>query len=526
MEKINISDKSIKFLKLRCLSDLAYGQNHPASKAIRCGTLERKTRFLKFYNSGFYVLTSSGFLHQFKSEKHDCDQIPIMSLFLRECEICECSSADSQIYKFSLKEKKHNNDHKVYTWIFRTKTYQELLDWYNDIKKFTGISHMAGKELRDYILALQTKNTVDDRAENDRNGISDEKKRHSLLSNHDFKNDVDIMTSISSALYETEKLQTSNVEHDEHIVSEKEVVNLDGLINENIIIEKDLRNETDLINKKDTCSDEKNALSSSLDNNVSIIKEESSGKNVLFDAPILLDTSSACLNDSVSLKEMTILKSSLSDSSSTNNCNRNCNRSGSLHVVSESQTNNQKLHVVSKPLTDNSELVIELDSELSHPELLMESESQLNHSELVTKLDSQSTHSKLVMQSNSHLDQELSMSASSELCQLPSMCLSVQSKFKENLDQSSSNTDTVNISKDKLDFEDISSVYIKSLNSSMNEKCDISNMPITEVLDSAESLCPQDSLTKLDCQSLSAISSSVILEKSNSKENLQECIQE
>lgn len=100
---------SVNFRKLRYFCDLLYAQNHPAVKEIRSGFLQRRTRFLKSYNIRFYVLTASGFLHQFKSDNLSSYQIPQLSLCLRDCEICELSSADSQTYKFSLKGSKNGN---------------------------------------------------------------------------------------------------------------------------------------------------------------------------------------------------------------------------------------------------------------------------------------------------------------------------------------------------------------------------------------------------------------------------------
>ena len=64
-------------------------QNHPATKPLIAGTLERKSRALgalKGYSSGYYVITPSKYLHEFKDDDDvRKDPTPELSLYLPDC---------------------------------------------------------------------------------------------------------------------------------------------------------------------------------------------------------------------------------------------------------------------------------------------------------------------------------------------------------------------------------------------------------------------------------------------------------
>lgn len=66
-------------------------QNHRATQPLIQGSLERKMGLLKKYDSGFYAVTPSKFLHQFKSDDNlSSDPSPELSLYLPECTIGGC----------------------------------------------------------------------------------------------------------------------------------------------------------------------------------------------------------------------------------------------------------------------------------------------------------------------------------------------------------------------------------------------------------------------------------------------------
>lgn len=110
--------------------------------AVREGYLERRSKFLKNYSSAWYVLTCS-FIHEFKSNDRKKDPHPVMSLPLDSCTVSDHSKDDGKtngVYKFILTSKLASAlMHKTHKWVFRTNTYQDMIDWFNDIKKMTSL---------------------------------------------------------------------------------------------------------------------------------------------------------------------------------------------------------------------------------------------------------------------------------------------------------------------------------------------------------------------------------------------------
>lgn len=448
---------SVNFRKLRYFCDLLYAQNHPAVKEIRSGFLKRRTRILKSYNSRFYVLTASGFLHQFKSDNFSSNQIPQMSLCLRECEICEHSPSDSQTYKFSLKGFKNGNSRRIHTFIFKTSTYDEMIDWYNDIKKFTGLLNMPENEFRDYIVALQTGNSSDRQATNIPNDASCQENKFSLV----LKDDVNIMTSASNNFYEA-KSPVHNGQTDD--MTNKEDINKECIINGN----GDLN--------KDSSFDEKNGISVCMNGDITS-EHEKSEKNMSTHTSALLNTSGVCVNDSIDLKD-TALEFSSSSYSSTNEY------SSPMEIQNSSLDHKSDL---GKPVVDVQKNSNQRDRSCSlHPVF----ESQANNNQGLSSLPLLG----------------LSESSSSAI---------TQSKFKEDLGQNAlSNLDTTDISDNKLDLEQMqSSKNIGSMNGADN----ISGMSSDKGLDAVE-LCSRKSMMESECQLSSVVSGLEVLKKSNCKE--------
>ncbi|KAI5959208.1 hypothetical protein KGF57_002146 [Candida theae] len=110
--------------------------------AVREGYLERRSKFLKNYSSAWYVLTCS-FIHEFKSNDRKKDPHPVMSLPLDSCTVSDHSKDDGKsngVYKFILTSKSANAlMNKTHKWVFRTDSYKDMIDWFNDIKKLTSL---------------------------------------------------------------------------------------------------------------------------------------------------------------------------------------------------------------------------------------------------------------------------------------------------------------------------------------------------------------------------------------------------
>lgn len=124
-------------IPLRRIEDISYpGKNHPAAAEIRAGMLERKSKYLKSYTAGWYVLSPTH-LHEFKSADKIYTQPPVMSLYLGEQRLGSHSETGSSSHKFMLKGKQSGGMHKGHNWVFRAESHDTMLAWFNDIKTLT-----------------------------------------------------------------------------------------------------------------------------------------------------------------------------------------------------------------------------------------------------------------------------------------------------------------------------------------------------------------------------------------------------
>lgn len=151
----NISNSLVsgKFIDLtfpsRKISDLNIPHyDSLVNVAVREGTLEKRSKFLKSYSSGWYVLTCS-YIHEFKTPDRRKDNTPVMSLSLDFCLVSEHSKNDGKLsgaYKFVLYSKLQNGlIHRGHNWVFRCDTYQSMIEWYNDIKTLTSLASPAAR---------------------------------------------------------------------------------------------------------------------------------------------------------------------------------------------------------------------------------------------------------------------------------------------------------------------------------------------------------------------------------------------
>ncbi|KAL8716061.1 MAG: hypothetical protein Q9225_006257 [Loekoesia sp. 1 TL-2023] len=118
-------------------------QNHPSTKPLIAGTLERKSRALgalKGYSTGYYVVTPSKFLHEFKDDDDfHKDPTPELSLYLPDCTIGAVSGE-----KFNIKGKDASKG-KVGSVVamthelsFKAHTPADAERWYGVIKQAAG----------------------------------------------------------------------------------------------------------------------------------------------------------------------------------------------------------------------------------------------------------------------------------------------------------------------------------------------------------------------------------------------------
>jgi len=124
-------------MPLRRLEDIEYpGKHHPATAEVRAGMLERKSKYLKSYTPGWYVLSPTH-LHEFKSADRIYTQPPVMSLYLPDQKLGSRSQPGSSSHKFVIKGRQTGSMHRGHTWVFRAETYETMLAWFDTIKALT-----------------------------------------------------------------------------------------------------------------------------------------------------------------------------------------------------------------------------------------------------------------------------------------------------------------------------------------------------------------------------------------------------
>ncbi|POR36487.1 Phosphatidylinositol 4,5-bisphosphate-binding protein SLM1 [Tolypocladium paradoxum] len=122
-------------IPMRSTEQIHYpGQDHVAAQEIRAGLLERKSKYLKSYTAGWYVLSTTH-LHEFKSA--DKAQAPVMSLYLPEQKLGSHSTEGGSSNKFILKGRQTGAMHRGHTWVFRAESHDTMMAWYEDIKALT-----------------------------------------------------------------------------------------------------------------------------------------------------------------------------------------------------------------------------------------------------------------------------------------------------------------------------------------------------------------------------------------------------
>ncbi|KAL8702987.1 MAG: hypothetical protein Q9201_003848 [Fulgogasparrea decipioides] len=133
---------------IRRVENIIYpGKDHPAASEVRSGMLERKSKYLKSYTPGWYVLTPTH-LHEFKSPDRITSQVPIMSLQLAEQKLGSHSGSDSTSHKFMLKGRQSGGMHRGHSWVLRAESHDTMLAWFEDLKNLT---EKTGEERKAFI---------------------------------------------------------------------------------------------------------------------------------------------------------------------------------------------------------------------------------------------------------------------------------------------------------------------------------------------------------------------------------------
>ncbi|KAF1981986.1 hypothetical protein K402DRAFT_341325 [Aulographum hederae CBS 113979] len=125
----------------RSVGSIAFpNQNHKATQPLIAGSLDRKGTALKKFNTGYYVISPSKYLHQFKTDDDFAsDPTPEISLYLPDCMV---GSVDG--VKFNIKGKdasKSSIGSKLsmsHEYAFKAHTAQDAAAWHQVISQAAG----------------------------------------------------------------------------------------------------------------------------------------------------------------------------------------------------------------------------------------------------------------------------------------------------------------------------------------------------------------------------------------------------
>ncbi|KAI2795108.1 hypothetical protein POX_a01712 [Penicillium oxalicum] len=155
-------------IPLRNVENVTYdGIDHPAAAEVRAGMLERKSKYLKSYTPGWYVLSPTH-LHEFKSADRVASQTPVMSLYLPEQKVGTHSEENSSSHKFLLKGRQTGAMHRGHSWVFRAESHETMMSWYHDIANLCNSTGEARNAfVRRHVRSVSGRSTHSDVMEDD-----------------------------------------------------------------------------------------------------------------------------------------------------------------------------------------------------------------------------------------------------------------------------------------------------------------------------------------------------------------------
>lgn len=116
------------------------GSDHELTQPVIQGDLLRKGTVIKKYNSAYYVLTPSGFLHEFKSKSYETDPDPAWSLDIKTCAIGAHSGPNTGKAKWTIAGKTKGLMSSKHDFQFQATSYDDMLEWWSALKKYAASS--------------------------------------------------------------------------------------------------------------------------------------------------------------------------------------------------------------------------------------------------------------------------------------------------------------------------------------------------------------------------------------------------
>jgi hypothetical protein len=115
-------------------------QNHRATQPLIAGSLERKGKIMRSYDTNYYVVTPSKFLHEFKTDDDFAkDPVPELSLYLPDCMVGAVSGQKFNVKGKDTSKGKLGNSFSIsHELQFKAHTPQAANQWWEIIRQAAG----------------------------------------------------------------------------------------------------------------------------------------------------------------------------------------------------------------------------------------------------------------------------------------------------------------------------------------------------------------------------------------------------
>ncbi|KAF2650555.1 hypothetical protein K491DRAFT_720655 [Lophiostoma macrostomum CBS 122681] len=125
----------------RSVSNVSFpNQDHRSTQPVISGSLERKGKLLRSYDTNYYVVTPSKFLHEFKTDDNFAkDPAPELSLYLPDCIIGGCNGQKFNVKGKDVSKGKVGNTFSMsHELQFKAHTPQAATQWWEAIRAAAG----------------------------------------------------------------------------------------------------------------------------------------------------------------------------------------------------------------------------------------------------------------------------------------------------------------------------------------------------------------------------------------------------
>jgi hypothetical protein len=124
----------------RTVSQIQFpNQNHRATQPLISGSLERKGKIMRSYDTNYYVVTPSKFLHEFKTDDDFAkDPVPELSLYLPDCMVGAVSGQKFNVKGKDVSSKLGKSFSMSHEIQFKAHTPQAANQWWEIIRQAAG----------------------------------------------------------------------------------------------------------------------------------------------------------------------------------------------------------------------------------------------------------------------------------------------------------------------------------------------------------------------------------------------------